>query len=100
MAVFKSDDEIRRMGAAARRQRHQDQRLAEKYRQDLWSKPSSVAGAKGAKPRSAGEALFNNPRNKLLKDSERQGVSPLDGRAGSFWGRDMSKADVVRSRKR
>jgi hypothetical protein len=73
------------------RARQRDQRLAEKYREDLWAKPS--------KPRpSAAEQIYSSKAARLLPDATRGPVSRLGNVAQGWWGKTMSKAEVQRLR--
>jgi hypothetical protein len=93
MAAFKTDEEIRRTGAAARRNRER----WEQHRQSMlkmWDSPA----AKPSRP-TAGEALYSSSKAKLLPHDRRGGVSPLGNVAGSWWGKNMSKSSVIKGRK-
>jgi hypothetical protein len=73
------------------------QQLMEANRQwaeGLWSKPTKP------RPTSIADALFSSTRADLLPDHQRGPVSRLGNVAGGWWGRDMSKTQVVRARKR
>jgi hypothetical protein len=92
-------DEYEARRARTRGQRT-NQRHWEKNREvvgRLWDKPP--VGAKAAKPRSAGEALYSTSKAKLLDDHQRGSVSRLGNTSKGWWGENLSKTQVERMRK-
>jgi hypothetical protein len=93
-------DELQARRARARGQRT-NQRYWEKNREivsKLWDKPPGV-GAKAAKPRSAGEALYSSSKAKLLDDHQRGPVSRLGNVAQGWWGKDVPRSVVLKGRR-
>jgi hypothetical protein len=95
MATFKTEAEIRRTGAAARRNRERWQRNSEVVGK-LWDGPAT----KPSRP-SAGEALYSSSKAKLLPHDRRGGVSPLGHGTGgrNWWNSTMSRTAVMKGRK-